>query len=567
MGVVAVAMLLVPVSASAAPEDMDPTFSGDGLALPLGTEGAGTDVAIDSEGRIVASFSRSGSTADGGVVRLLPDGSLDPSFSGDGIFRYGGFTATTRVAVDPLDRILVAGWEVPGGQTIVSNVVRITEGGALDSSFDGNGSRGLGRMIVSALQVRPDSRVVLAITPPNTVIGGLAASIPEESNRGSVLQLTVSGAPDPSFGSSGSAPVDFGFTNPTKTGLRDLVLDDLGRAVGLVLANFGVSPNDLSWNAVRLDANGDPDPTFNGGDPSRIGYIPLDRGWTSVDTDSSEQIVLAGGGFSQAARESFTTVRRFTANGSLDAGQFGVAGTSVVDLGPGWDSPGQIVSGPDGNIWIAGGSSDPGDYPDTPPSPYSVLLGRLTETGAIDATFSGDGNASAEIGIGQRMALDSLGRVVVVGLGDGSPTRDPQGLLVARYLQDGGVPGTLPTPPPGGGGSGGAGGVAGTVATSARNVQIHKLVIPRSMRKLARRGVKVLASCDEDCRIVLEVEVSGQTADDMGLTGTLLARGSAPASAGQLRWVRARFNADVRRALRRYAGSGRLRVNVTGVAP
>lgn len=121
-------------------------------------------------------------------------------------------------------------------------------------------------------------------------------------------------------------------------------------------------------------------------------------------------------------------------------------------------------------------------------------------------------------------------------------------------------------PPPGAGGGGGAGGVAGGVATNFRNVEVHKLVVPKSRQKLAARGVKVLASCDEDCRIVLELRVSQEIANEMGLTGTLLARASKPADAGERRWVRAKPTGAARRALRSYDGGGRLQVDVTGAA-
>jgi hypothetical protein len=69
------ALLTAPVSALAAAGDLDPSFSGDGIATtPEGSPG----VALDSRGRIVVAFYY-------GAERFMPNGTLDRSFSGDGM--------------------------------------------------------------------------------------------------------------------------------------------------------------------------------------------------------------------------------------------------------------------------------------------------------------------------------------------------------------------------------------------------------------------------------------------------------------------------------------------------
>jgi uncharacterized delta-60 repeat protein len=67
---------------------LDPTFSGDGKFV----HAASTDLdeifamAIQPDGKIVgAGYRNDGSPDDFLVVRLLPDGSFDPSFSTDGV--------------------------------------------------------------------------------------------------------------------------------------------------------------------------------------------------------------------------------------------------------------------------------------------------------------------------------------------------------------------------------------------------------------------------------------------------------------------------------------------------
>lgn len=71
-----IAVLASTEAAWAAAGDLDPTFSGDGVAV---MPGENDGMAVDSQGRIVV-LSGIGTT----VSRFLPDGTLDRSFSGDG---------------------------------------------------------------------------------------------------------------------------------------------------------------------------------------------------------------------------------------------------------------------------------------------------------------------------------------------------------------------------------------------------------------------------------------------------------------------------------------------------
>jgi uncharacterized delta-60 repeat protein len=101
---------------------LDSSFSGDGKQLVEFEGGSGYAVAIDSQGRIVAagiaaSFAGGG---DFGIARLLSNGSLDNSFSGDGkrlqSFDNGTDSDTARgVAIDSQDRVVAAGPSLQDG--------------------------------------------------------------------------------------------------------------------------------------------------------------------------------------------------------------------------------------------------------------------------------------------------------------------------------------------------------------------------------------------------------------------------------------------------------------------
>jgi hypothetical protein len=105
------------------------------------------------------------------------------------------------------------------------------------------------------------------------------------------------------------------------------------------------------------------------------------------------------------------------------------------------------------------------------------------------------------------------------------------------------------------------------VVHSDPTVNVERLIVPKSRRKLARKGVKVLAGCDVECVVTLELHAPERAVDPMGLGSTLLTKGTAVAPAGQAVWVRARMVGWVRRALVAYRGGGRLRVSVTASAP
>ena len=74
--------------AAAADGDLDPTFGNAGIAAAVFPGGSyANEVAVQPDGRIVAAGSAAGASFSGvfGVARFLGDGSLDPSFSGDGM--------------------------------------------------------------------------------------------------------------------------------------------------------------------------------------------------------------------------------------------------------------------------------------------------------------------------------------------------------------------------------------------------------------------------------------------------------------------------------------------------
>src|SRR5215208_3932336 len=121
---------------------LDPTFSGDGRHTTdfAGDRAGAYAVATQADGRIVVVGTAGASGLLPGnfaLARYNPNGSLDASFSGDGkqTTDFGGFDEATGVALQGDGKIVVV------GQTALSDfaLARYNPNGSLDTSFSGDG--------------------------------------------------------------------------------------------------------------------------------------------------------------------------------------------------------------------------------------------------------------------------------------------------------------------------------------------------------------------------------------------------------------------------------------------
>ena len=124
----------------------DLSFSGDGRQTSGFADGA-SGVALQSDGKIVAVGTDDvpGDDADGGdfaLGRYNPNGSLDPTFSGDGkqTTDFGPFDQASGVAIQANGKIVVVGDGGSGGANDFA-LARYNANGSLDTSFSGTASR------------------------------------------------------------------------------------------------------------------------------------------------------------------------------------------------------------------------------------------------------------------------------------------------------------------------------------------------------------------------------------------------------------------------------------------
>jgi uncharacterized delta-60 repeat protein len=225
---------------------LDPSFGSGGRVTVPADEAAKAGL-LQPDGRIIAM----GSGANGSIVvaRYNPDGSLDPTFDGDGTVTVpGSFVEIQGAALQPDGRIVIAGTSQTGGlQTRNFALVRLLPDGALDGSFDGDG------IVVSDFAGVESGYSVIVLGDGRLVLAG---------SRGTdvaVARYLPDGSLDTSFGNGGLAIVD---VSPSESAHQLIELPN----GNLLVAGATYDPFDpLDFLLVRLLPNGSLDTTFGTG--------------------------------------------------------------------------------------------------------------------------------------------------------------------------------------------------------------------------------------------------------------------------------------------------------------
>ncbi|MFF1258727.1 calcium-binding protein [Streptomyces sp. NPDC058321] len=173
---------------------LDQSFGGgDGRVFTdFGGPDEAQDVAVQPDGKVVALGTSGGNAA---LARYNANGTLDTSFSGDGIERtdFGDYEAVEGLAVQPDGRIVAA-----GGSSGRFGLARYNVNGSLDTTF-GNAGRVLtsGGGGAQDVVLQPDGRIV--VDGSNGPGGDFA-----------VLRYNTNGSLDSGFGTGGLVTTDFG---------------------------------------------------------------------------------------------------------------------------------------------------------------------------------------------------------------------------------------------------------------------------------------------------------------------------------------------------------------------
>jgi uncharacterized delta-60 repeat protein len=247
---------------------LDTGFGTGGVVLPsfgaLQTSRTPAALALQPDGAILVAGPGTtpgiASGTDFALMRLLPDGNLDPAFgqAGKAVLQVGTDTGIPEaIALEPDGKIVVAGYayQAPGtnGDMVV---VRLTPTGRFDTGFGTGGIEFIPMPVDSSLE----SASAVAVAPDGKVVVAGVTARPDTGFDLAVARLTSGGQLDPGFGDSGRSVVALG-TGAWQEVVNSLALGPDGSIdVGGADLQPGFGPSHVAL--TRFTAAGALDPTF-----------------------------------------------------------------------------------------------------------------------------------------------------------------------------------------------------------------------------------------------------------------------------------------------------------------
>ncbi|HEX2085054.1 MAG TPA: hypothetical protein VHF89_05185 [Solirubrobacteraceae bacterium] len=401
---------------------LDPSFGSNGV-VDVDDTGLLRAYAIarDAAGRVVVA----GSTGKPALVRLTPDGAIDPSFGGGGLApvadHAGGAAAVDVAPGDARPVALIAGYD-----HLPKAVVRVTADGTVDASFgdDGttelwfepgwrriavdvagravvptrhgvarlgpNGGRDAGFAQLTLAEYREPTTV--AVQPDGAVLYGVTRYL--YSQDGQLRRLHADGARDGTFGD---------------------MYPDMGRPSGVTaLPGGGAAMAAHPADVVKVTRAGQLDPTFHGDGRRTVGAGDHTLAFaTGMKSLPDGRLVSAGGAwFDDAFRVVLT---RHRPGGARD-GSFAGCGVSVAPSS--WVRMRVDDLALDGDATVLAGEET--DFA----GESRFLVSRVLEDGRPDPAFGDGGQAAIPLpgiadGHATAVGADGAGRVLAAGVEHG----------------------------------------------------------------------------------------------------------------------------------------------------
>lgn len=398
--------------AAAAPADLDATFGTGGVAVHSVVTGSDElrAMAIQPDGKIVA-VGRSivSSSREFAIMRINTDGSLDTTFSGDGLLTLdvvgGRHDDVYDVAIQPDGKIVASGCVEygPSDGTLFATV-RLNQDGSYDNTFDSDG-----RVFTNFGVASDDHQAIKAIaiqTDGKIVVGG---HTDVSGNKDFALaRYNTNGSLDTTFSGDGKLTHWIGAQEDL---IEDLAIQPDGKIVAAG-SSAGIF-TDFDFVVARYNSNGVLDPTFN---DTGVRVTPsmsdADYG-KGVAIQSDGRIVLAG--YSRNGSDGSATVLRYTADGQKDSA-FGTAGMATAPLPPAATSAEEVALQNNDKIVIAG------QYYTNSPAVQDFFVAQFDWSGKLDSTFDGDGMLTKAVSpnadLAQAVAVQPDGKIVAAGWAD-----------------------------------------------------------------------------------------------------------------------------------------------------
>ena len=403
----------------------DTTFDGDGkVTTDVSPNGFGSALggAIQPDGKIVvtgyASFPGTGS--DISLARYNPNGSLDNTFSGDGILNtdFSASEIAYAVAIHHDGRIVATGNFSLGGSDREYAVALYQADGTLDPSFDGDGK------IITPMGFPVNSVANDVATQADGKVVVVGHAYNGSNDDFMVARYNADGSPDNSFGSFGKVMTDIAVQNPFGERATSVAIQPDGKI--LVGGHTNPAGNDPDFAVVRYNTNGSRDVTFDGDGVATTSFSSSEY-INDIEIQPNGKIVAVGYVFVASAYD--IAVARYNADGTPDL-SFDGDGKLTTDFAGGGDRAESVAIQPDGKIVVAGGGSiGPG---------FDFQLVRYNADGSLDTSFDGDGKLMTDVtGLNDganAVAIQADGKIVAAGTGGSFNSLD---FAIVRYNSNG----------------------------------------------------------------------------------------------------------------------------------
>jgi uncharacterized delta-60 repeat protein len=295
---------------------LDASFSGDGKQTVAFNAGGGLDdrangVALDGSGRIVlAGYAQTEYDYEFAAARLLPNGALDTAFSRDGrqtIDLGNGDDRASAVAIDARGRIVLAGDSGWVGTDHDFAVARLLDNGALDTTFSGDGRE---KIFFNVGGGADDRATAVALDARGRIVLGGYAQVGATDYDFAVARLLGNGAWDTAFSGDGRQTVAFNLGGGHDDRAAAVAVDAYGRIVVGGAAQAGAT--DRAFAAARLRRSGALDTSFSANGKTIVDFDlggGLDDFAAGMAIDTAGHITLAGAAQEGATDYDFAVAR------------------------------------------------------------------------------------------------------------------------------------------------------------------------------------------------------------------------------------------------------------------
>lgn len=420
------------------------------LTTKIGRESYIRGIALQPDGKIIVAgvSAVDSSRSDFALARYNTNGSLDTSFSGDGIVttniakRISSTDWVRGVAIQPDGKIVAVGYSVTyGSDAYAVAIVRYNPNGSLDTSFSSDGivttedsSRNL---FGHSVLLQTDGKIVVA--------GSANLSNRYTAGYGTLLMR---------YNSDGSIDTSFAYNgiliDTSTKGVGGAALQSDGKIL-VTGANDNGNYLSSSLALARYNSNGSLDTSFSGSGivNTEIGSeVGSSNSGSSIALQADGKILVAGAAQSGYGSSDFSLVR-YDSSGSIDY-SFSGDGIVTTDFSAEADYAYSVTVQADGKILVVGQSTYA--RADTEPFPglYSggntdFALVRYNNDGSIDAGFANDGKLTTDfnklVDTAYSIAVQTDGRILVAGSSFLHVPEDTSGgrtdFAVARYTSNG----------------------------------------------------------------------------------------------------------------------------------